>query len=269
MTDMNLKRAYAIFLRNMYVLRSSPTRVVPYLLWAVIDIILWGFITKYLDGIGASGFSFVPTLLGAVLLWDFLTRVQQGVTTPFLEDVWQRNFLNVFASPVSVGEYILGFVLASILTSAIGLLIMVLLAYFLFHLSLFSLGLVLLPYVASLFLCGIALGIFSIGIVLRFGPSAEWFIWPIPTMLAPFCGVFYPIAVLPAWMQAISRLLPPSYVFEGMRGVIAGTPASAVSVLISLVLALMYLFLAYAFFVAVYRTVLRSGLIARFSSENV
>jgi ABC-2 type transport system permease protein len=264
-----MKKAYAVFLRNIYVLRSSPTRVVPYILWAALDIVLWGFITKYLDAVGNSGFSFVPTLLGAVLLWDFLTRVQQGVTTPFLEDVWQKNFLNMFASPITIGQYLWGFVISSTLTSLIGLVIMVALAGILFHLSLLQLGLFILPFGAILFICGIALGIFGAGIILRFGPSAEWLIWPIPAVLAPFVGVFYPLAVLPHWMQTIALAVPPAYVFQGMRGILEGAGASISTMILGIGLSLMYLLLSYLFFMYVYRVVLKNGLIARFSAENV
>ena len=213
---MNVTRIYAIFVRQIFILRDNPMRLIPYFLWAVLDIVLWGFITKYIHAEGPS-LGFVPTLLGAVLLWDFLVRVQQGVTMPFLEDVWSKNFLNIFASPLRVSEYMTGFVLTSIVTSSAGLVVMLLLASGLFGLSLFNLGLLLVPYFMILFLFGIALGIVGTALVLRFGPSAEWLIWPIPAMLGPFVGIFYPVAVLPGWMQWVSYILPPTYVFEGMR----------------------------------------------------
>ena len=98
---MNLKRVGAIALRQFYLLRGSPARIMPMFAWVAIDVVLWGFITRYLNAVSASGFNFVPTMLGAVLLWDFLTRVMQGVTSAFFEDVWSRNFLNIFASPLS------------------------------------------------------------------------------------------------------------------------------------------------------------------------
>src|SRR3546814_11050943 len=71
---------------------------------------------------------FVPTLLGAVLLWDFFSRVMQGVTTAFVDDVWSRNFLNVFASPLTIAEYISGLVLTSVITRLVGLLVRLVLA---------------------------------------------------------------------------------------------------------------------------------------------
>ena len=218
---MNLRHIYAIVLRQFYLVRGSPSRIVPMCVWVAVDIVLWGFLTRYLGTI-SPGFHFVPALLGAVLLWDFLVRVMQGVTMAFMEDTWSRNFLNIFASPLTIGEYVGGLVLSSIATSAVGLAVMLLLATTAFGLSFFAYGLMFMPFLLALFLFGVALGIVGCSIMLRFGPSAEWFVWPIPALLAPFAGVYYPIATLPHWMQAVAHVLPPSYVFEGMRAVLAG-----------------------------------------------
>ena len=110
---MRLRPIAGIMLRQFYLLRSSPARILPLFAWAAIDIVLWGFITRYLNAITAAGLDFVPHLLGAVLFWDFFTRVMQGVTTAFFEDVWSRNFLNVFATPLSISEYMSGLVTTS------------------------------------------------------------------------------------------------------------------------------------------------------------
>src|SRR3712207_1930204 len=117
----NPSRTAAVVLRQLYLLRGSPARVLPLFIWVAIDIVLWGFITKYLNTVATSGINFVPALLGAVLLWDFFTRVMQGVTMAFFEDVWSRNFLNVFASPLRISEYLTGLVASSVMTSSIGL----------------------------------------------------------------------------------------------------------------------------------------------------
>ena len=121
LTIMRLTPIAAIVLRQLYLLRGGPTRVLSLVIWVAIDIILWGFMTKYLNTVTAAGFDFVPVLLGAVLMWDFFTRVMLGVTMAFFEDVWSRNFLNVFGSPISITEYLAGLVVSSIITSALGL----------------------------------------------------------------------------------------------------------------------------------------------------
>ena len=259
----------AIVLRQFYLMRGSISRVLPLFIWVAVDIVLWGFMTKYLNTIASPGFDFVPVLLGAVLLWDFFTRVMHGVTMAFFEDVWSRNFLNIFASPMTIAEYLAGLVTTSIATSAVGLLVMLVLASAVFGLSFLSYGGALVPFLLVLFLFGIALGIVGCAIVLRLGPSAEWFVWPIPALLSPFAGVFYPVATLPEWMQLVARLLPPAYVFEGMRAIVTGGTVSRFSLVIGGVLAVIDVLIASVFFTRVYRQAVRTGLIARYSAESV
>ena len=263
-------RIAAIVLRHFYLLRGSPARVLPLFAWVAIDIVLWGFITRYLNSVAAPGFNFVPSLLGAVLLWDFLVRVMMGVTTAFFEDVWSRNFLNIFATPLSISEYVGGLVLSSIATSSLGLAVMLLLATAAFGLSFLGYGAMLVPFLLVLFLTGIALGIAGSAVVLRFGPAAEWFIWPIPALISPFAGVFYPLATLPRWMQYLARAVASVLRVRGRaagrlgprgfrRAALAGGGC----------LAVVDLLLACWFFLRIYRHAVRTGLIARYSAESV
>jgi ABC-2 type transport system permease protein len=266
---MNLRRAYAVVLRHLYLMRGNPVRVVPLFAWVCIDIILWGFITRYFNTMVSTKVDLVPVLLGAVLLWEFFTRVMHGVTTAFFEDVWSRNFLNFFASPLTIAEYLSGLIMSSVLTSAIGLLAMILLASAVFGLSFAIYGPAIFAFLLILFLFGVALGVLGCAVVLRLGPAAEWLIWPIPALITPFVGVFYPISTLPAWMQYVSRAFPPSYVFEGMRGILSGNGFSASTLAISAVLVSIDIILTSLFFVHVYKYSVRTGLIARYSAETV
>lgn len=269
MSGISFHRTAAIVLRQYYLMRGSPARVLPLFAWIAIDIVLWGFITRYLNSVASSGFDFVPVLLGAVLMWDFFTRVMHGVSMAFLEDVWSHNFLNLFSSPLSIREYLCGLVLSSVATSSVGLLVMVLMATALFGLSFFVYGLLLVPYLLVLFLFGIALGIFCSAVVLRFGPASEWLVWPVPAILSPFAAVFYPVSTLPGWMQQISKLLPPSYVFEGMRAILEGRGQPGTALAWSAGLAVLYIFAASWFFTRIHRLAVRTGLLARYSAESV
>jgi ABC-2 type transport system permease protein len=160
-------------------------------------------------------------------------------------------------------------VITSILTSSVGLLVMLLLAVLVFGLSFFSYGLVLIPFLLTLFMFGIALGIFASAMVLRLGPSAEWFVWPIPALLSPFAGVFYPLSTLPQWMQVISHMLPPAYVFEGVRAIVSGRTFPGIYLIAGIGLDVLFILLACLFFDRTYRVAVRTGLIARYSAESV
>ncbi len=266
---MNLARIASIPLHQFYLYRGSAARVVPLFAWVTIDMVLWGFMTKFLGSLAHTSYRFVPALLGAVLFWDFMTRVMQGVTTAFFEDVWSRNFLNVFATPITMPEYVAGLLITSLATSLVGLAVMIAVATAAFGLHFASYGAMLLPFILVLFLNGIALGILAIAIVLRFGPAAEWFIWPIPALLAPFACVYYPLSTLPAPMQCLARLLPPSYVFEGMRAVVSSRAFNGATLAAAFALAIVYIVFAYWIFATVFRHALQTGLIARYSAETV
>jgi ABC-2 type transport system permease protein len=264
-----MTRTAAIVLRQVYLVRGSVARFLPLFAWVATDMILWGFMTKYLNTVSRSGMDFVPTLLGAVLLWDFFTRVMQGVTTAFLEDVWSRNFLNLFATPLSIREYVSGLILSSVATSVIGLVVMIALASGIFGLSFLSYGVWLFPVVLILFVFGIAIGVAASALVLWFGPASEWFVWPIPALIAPFGGVFYPVATLPRWMQSVAYAMPPAAVFDAIRAIVAGQPVSGVALAWSAALSVVYLLLGAWVFARVHRHAIRVGLIARYSAETL
>ena len=199
---MRLRPVAGILLRQLYLFRSSPVRLLPTFAWVAIDIVVWGFLTRYLNSVAGNHLNFVPTLLGAVLFWDFFTRIMQGVTTAFLEDVWSRNFLNLFATPLSISEYVTGLVLTSVATSLIALVVMLVLATLVFGLSFIGLGAMLIPFVLVLFLFGVALGVVASALVLRLGPASEWLVWPMPALLSPFVGYL--------WIKLAARALNPS-----------------------------------------------------------
>ena len=266
---MNLTRIYAIFIRQVFLLRGNPVRLIAVFLWMFLDIILWGFISKYLSTFGAATFSFVNVVLGAIILWDFFGRTMQGVMTAFLEDIWTQNFINFFTSPLQVKEYVAGLVTTSLVTGLIGFLAMVLLAGLFFGFNVFKIGLIILPFMLILFIFGVAMGIFMTALILRFGPSAEWLGWPIPFALSVFAGVFYPLSNLPASLRSISKVIPASYVFESLRGLSGGmTPAVlTANFFIGLILAVIYLVIMYLFLIMIYRRNLKNGRLSRFSAE--
>jgi ABC-2 type transport system permease protein len=265
---MRLRPIAAVILRQLYLMRGSPVRVLPMFAWVAIDMVTWGFISRYLNSVSGARVNFVASLLGAVLMWDFFSRIMQGVTTAFLEDVWSRNFLNFFASPLAISEYLLGLIGTSIIASLLGLAVMLVIATLVFGLPFFSMGLALVPFVLVLFLFGIALGILASALVLRFGPASEWLVWPLPALLSPFVGVFYPLATLPRWMQAVASLLPPAYVFEDMRAIVNGQPFSRTSLAIAFALSFVLILLCSLLFVRVFRYTVRTGLLARYSAES-
>jgi len=260
--------AYAIFLRYWYLLLSTPQRLVQVFIWSTFDIVLWGFVTKYLSTLGVSGFNFTTVLLGSLVFWQFITRIQQSFIMVFLEDSWTRNFINIFASPMTIGEYLIGIVFASLSTAVLAIVFGAVFAAVIFGLALPPLIIPFLVLSLILALFAITLGMISSAVVLRFGPTAEWFAWPIPAVMQPLVGVFYPISVMPAWAQSIAKLLPPTYVFENLRTALVGGPIDWTQLFVALMLSLVFLALSSYLFARIYWWALRTGAISRFGSES-
>jgi ABC-2 type transport system permease protein len=267
---MNPKRVYAVFIRQLYLLGNNPTRLAGNFVWLTIANIQWGFISKYLGSLGEANFNFITVILGALILWEFLTRIQQGVMMAFLEDIWSNNLINYFASPLRISEYTTGLVASSIVTALLGFVIMAVIAGLGFGYDIFIIGLSIVPFAAILFLFGMALGIFICAMIFRLGPTAEWLGWPILMILSLISGVYYPIDTLPDSLLLVARLFPPAYVFETLRAQLETAvtmPMAVHNLIVGLGLALFYLLLSYRFFLLVYRHNLRTGKLARFNAS--
>jgi len=268
---MNISRISAVFIRQLFLIKGNPVRIINMFLWIILDIIQWGFITKYLGSFGNATFNFVTVILGSIILWGFMTRIQQGIMMAFLEDIWTPNLINFFSSPIKVSEYLAGLILTSIATGLVGFILMIVIAGVGFGYNLFIMGWLLLPFLMILFVSAMVIGIVITAMIFRLGPTAEWLGWPIPFFLSVFSGVFYPVSTLPASLQSVAAIIPPAYVFESMREIMSTgvfSSGSAYNLLIGFILSLAYLVVAYLFFVYIYRKNLKSGKIARFNAET-
>jgi ABC-2 type transport system permease protein len=217
---MKLHRITALLYRHMCLYKRSFPRVLEIIYWPFVDLVIWGFITLYLQQFKAALPDFVLFFLGALILWDVLFRAQQGITISFLEEIWSRNLMNLFASPLTPGEF-----LAATMTLSVGKVLVVscvtvLAALAFYSFNVFVLGLSLIPFVLNLIIAGWCVGVLTTGLIMRYGQEVEVLAWGLVFLFQPISCVFYPMSVLPEWLQAIARLNPAAHVFEGMRTVI-------------------------------------------------
>lgn len=212
-------RVYAMLLRYLYLLRSSWPRVFELVYWPTVQMILWGFMTQFFATNSSWVARAVGVLLAAVLLWDVLFRSQLGVSMSFLEEIWARNLGHLSVSPLRPYEWILSLLAMSLVRVLIGVVPAALLAIPLYEYSIFSLGLPLLAFFVNLLVMGWGLGLMICALILRHGQGAESMAWMAIFILAPVSGIYYPVAVLPGWLQPVAWLLPSAHVFEGMRAV--------------------------------------------------
>ena len=211
------RRIGAMVMRHVYVLRASWPRIFELAYWPTLQMILWGFISQFLITNSTWVAQAFGVLLAAVILWDVLFRGQLGVSVSFLEEVWSRNLASLFVSPLRPYEMVISLMVMSLIRTLIGVVPAALLAIVLYHYSIFDLGLPLLAFFTNLLVMGWATGLMIAALILRYGLGAESLAWIAVFALAPLSGIYYPISVLPHWLQVIASVLPSSHVFEGMR----------------------------------------------------
>ncbi|HLI10988.1 MAG TPA: ABC transporter permease [Alphaproteobacteria bacterium] len=260
-TTFSFRRVGAMVLRYLYLLRGSWPRIAELVYWPVVQMILWGLITKFFvtnsSWIAQAG----GVLIAGVLLWDVLVRSQFGIAVSFLEEVWSRNLGQLFVTPLRPYELMLSFAAMSLLRTLIGVVPAALLAIPLYSYSIFTLGLPLLAFFVNLMIFGWAIGLAISGCILRYGLGAENLAWLAIFAFAPISGVYYPVAILPHWLQPVAWLLPSVYVFEGMRAVMFEHIFRSDLILRALALNALYLTLGGATFLAFFRAVRRRGLL--------
>jgi ABC-2 type transport system permease protein len=264
----NLQRIGALVLRSLFIYRRSPARIVEVFYWPAMTLLVWGYVTEYIQRTTQGQLPHVITfLIGAVILWDILYRVQQGMTISFLEDVWARNLLNVFCAPVRLREYVAAAFLFGLFRVVVSLLFLTVLALALYRFNILDLGLLLIPFIANLLMFGLALGVVTTAMIVRYGHAAEGLAWGAPLVVQPFSAVFYPVTVLPVGMQMVARVIPTTHVFEGMRHVIATGTADWRSLGWAIALNVLYLMLALAILTWTFAFARDRGLLGKLGAQ--
>jgi ABC-2 type transport system permease protein len=220
-TAFSPNRIGAMVRRYWYLLRSSWPRLLDLIYWPMLQMLMWGFLQKYLAQSAGSHFAQAGgVLIGALLLWDILFRGQLGFSYSFLEELYSRNLGNLMMSPLRPLELVVTLMVVSLLRLAIGVIPVSLAAIWFFGFNLWGLGLALAIFFVNLILTSWSIGIFVNGLLLRNGLGAEGLVWTFMFVLLPLTCVYYPVAVLPPWLQYVAWALPPTYVFEGMRALL-------------------------------------------------
>ena len=254
-------RMGAMVLRYLYLLRGSWPRIAELIYWPTMQVILWGFITKFFVTHSSWLAQAGGVLIAGVLLWDVLFRSQLGVAVSFLEEVWARNVGQLFVTPLQPYELMLSLATISLLRTLIGTVPAALLAIPLYSFSIFTLGLPLVVFFAVLMIFGWAMGLAVSGCILRYGLGAESLAWLAIFALAPLSGIYYPIATLPHWLQPVAWALPMAYVFEGMRAVMFDHVFRSDLLVEALALDAVYLVLGGAAFLGFFRVARQRGLL--------
>jgi ABC-2 type transport system permease protein len=213
-------RVGAMVLRYIYLLRSSWTRLAELIYWPAVQLFVWGFLQLYISQNAGFFARAGGMFISAVLMWDILFRGQLGFSVSFLEEMWSRNLSNLMISPLRPMEFVCALMAMSVIRLAIGMVPVTLAAIAFFDFNIYGLGFALAAFFLNLILTSWAVGIVVAGVIMRNGMGAESLAWTLMFVLMPLTCVYYPVSVLPDWLQVLAWTLPPTYVFEGMRALV-------------------------------------------------
>lgn len=258
---MKSHRIFAVILRYIFFFRKSLDRLVDAFYWPTLDLLLWGVTSYYFTENLPNASYFITFIVSGLVFWIIVYRGQYEISGNVLEDLWNRNLVNMFVSPLKFSEWVSAFLILGIIKATLSFSFAVFLAFILYKVQIFTYGFYLLPFVALLILTGWAVGFFTAGLILRFGTRIQALAWTIVWVIAPFSAIYYPLSILPDWAQKLSFLVPTSYVFEGVREVIQKGTLDPNKILFSFVLNMIYLILSIIFLKKSFNKVLQKGLI--------
>lgn len=219
---MKLHRINAVIARHLYESRRNFDRVVDTLWWPTLDVVLWGFFSIYLTHGKGLQVSIVSLMLGAAILWTMFYSFQRDMAVAFIDDLWCRNLINLFSTPLMLSEYMAGIIVVCILKVMVGLLAASTIAWAAWSFDIWPWLPKFIPYIANLLVFSLAIGIAITGMIFRYSTKIQALAWGFAGLLMPVSCIFYPVSSLPKWLQDIAWMMPTAHSFEGMRQVLAG-----------------------------------------------
>ena len=237
---MNWNKIFALSLRHLYLIKGSFPRILDLIYWPTVQIFLWGFISKFFTLNSSYYDNTVGIILSAAILYDFLFRSSISYNMMFLEEIWSRNFTNLFIAPIKISEIISALTFTAILRTLIGLIPAVIISIPLFGVSILKIGTPLIFLLLTLYIFGVTLGLLVTSGLVRFGPSFENIAWASLFFLAPLGCIYYPIEILPEWLQTIAKLLPLVHIFEEMRNILIDNIVNYFQILKAFLISLVY-----------------------------
>jgi ABC-2 type transport system permease protein len=217
---MSINRIKAILLQELYITIHSMEVILDIIVFPAMSVVVFGFLSIYLAGSSSSYIG--QALLMGMLLWQVVFIMQYSISVGSLWNMWSRNLSNMFVTPISLSEYVFSYFLSGVLKVCIILGITSALIAVFFGFNLFQIGILnVILLLVNLIFFAFSMGMVILGLIFRYGTKIQAFAWGLLPILQPLAAALYPVKVLPIYLQVISYALPPTYVFETARGLLA------------------------------------------------
>jgi ABC-2 type transport system permease protein len=245
---MKLERIGAMIMRHLYLFPRTLERWSESIYWPVIDLVIWGLTTRWVENAQSGVPHLALIVLSGVVYWQIVWRANYEISVNLLEEIWSQNLVNLFATPLNVWEWSVSLVALGMLKNLLTIIVGAGTVWLLYHLNIFAVGWMILPFLFSLMMSGWFMGFTGAALIIQYGKGIQSIAWIAGFALAPFSAVYYPVSVLPTWAQYVAQCLPMTYIFEGMRQILRGESMPLADLLISFGLNIFYLALSILFF---------------------
>jgi len=257
---MKLHRIYGMLLRHYYILIKSPDRLSEAFYWPLIDILIWGLTSLYYAHTSHIS-NFVLIILSGIIFWTVIWRGQQEISMTILEELWNKNLVNIFTAPLTFSEWITSVMIVSVIKTAASFIFVAVLSFFLYKMNIFFYGFYLIPFLLLFTMTSWSVGFVVIGLILRYSTRVQTLAWSMIAIIAPFSAIYYSLSALPLWAQKVALVIPTSYIFESMREVMQKGTLDPMKLYVSLALNIVYLIFSFIYLRKSYNKVLEKGLV--------
>jgi len=248
--------------RHWYGTLRSFDRLTDAFYWITIDLLLWGITAGYMQEHSSGAGNIFFMIITSVIMWNVVYRSQMDIGMGLLEELWNKNLVNLFAAPLTLAEWAVSLILIGLIKTAVAVTFGSAVAYLLYSYFLPGvIGWYLVPFVVVLVMTGWWVGFLVVTLVLRLTTKAQAVAWTFVWVLAPLSAIFFPLSSLPGWARHVAALLPASYVFEEMRRVLVGQDVLWSNLLIATGLNVAYLVISVALVKRGFERVLNQGLV--------
>ena len=258
---MKISRIYAMVLRFFYLFRHSYDRIGDAFYWPTIDLMIWGLTSTFFKTFAPNAPQIILIVLSGHMFWLIVWRAQYEITVNLLEELWNRNMINIFVSPIKFSEWIISFIIVGLTKAAMSFPFAMLVVYLAYKINIIFFSWYFIPIILLMFMTGWWVGFFVSGLILRFGTKVQTLAWTFAWLIGPFAAIYYPVSTLPVWAQKIALFIPASYVFEGAREIIYKGYTDPTKFYLSFIINLVYLILSIAFLHLSFKKVLEKGLV--------
>jgi ABC-2 type transport system permease protein len=245
---MNWNRILAVIQKSWLNSRRDIFRIFDIFWWPTFELFIWGLFSIYISKNTTGGINIVSLLLGGVILWTFFDRASRDISIALIDELWNHNFVNLFSTPLTIWEYMVGVTIVATIKLIISIIFMFILAKIFYGFEIISIGVYIIPAAIGLTVFGWTLSLIVQSMILRFGHTVEVFIWAVAVLAQPLSCVYYPLSALPEWARNIALLLPSTYIFENMRQNMMGKGINFNQLMISIGLNLLYFVLSLVYF---------------------